>query len=607
MKRAFYRKSPGAMYKHSEFHMALVSKINVVHMKYRNIKNWLYGVLLVAGMGLTSCEDFLDRPTEDNYNTDNFYQTDEQCFQAVNPIYNSPWYDFQRGFFKIGEVLPGNYYWGGSPYLTFTTNSTDEDLVNMSASLWSVNAYCNTVIENLNTKAGSDVKQSTINTCKGECLVWKAMAYFYLVRCFGAVPIIHNNTDMISDGNYNSIYRATIENVYDYIIMTLEQAIEWLPESNDGGRIDRYSAYGLLAKVYLTKSGYGMSGSRNADDLAKAAQYAKKVIDESGRELMPEYSDIFRIAHNFSDESLLAWHWTVSNYWTSQNTLQSDLAITGFSEFGDTWGGYAGPSVDLQDAFGENALSLSRNNVDARRKATMMMYGDVYEYFYTDLGGFDYIRFVYGGYEEFPGPGSFQSPTGANEVKHLVGNMADHRAGSGTEMANMATSLSTHILRLADVYLIYAEAVIGNNGSTTDASAIDAFYKVRSRSVGAYERPSSISWEDVWKERRLELACEGDRWYDYVRWHYYEPQKAINELISQRRSFYNGLDTYYKTAYEAGSAGLDPATTYYDTDPLIPNITNNSFQLPFPATDLTMNPNLSKDPQHVDISEYTYN
>ena len=39
---------------------------------------------------LSGCEDFLNRPTEDNYTVDSFYQTDEQCFQAVNPVYNSP-------------------------------------------------------------------------------------------------------------------------------------------------------------------------------------------------------------------------------------------------------------------------------------------------------------------------------------------------------------------------------------------------------------------------------------------------------------------------------------------------------------------------------------
>ena len=542
---------------------------------------------------LSGCEDFLNRPTEDNYTVDSFYQTDEQCFQAVNPVYNSPWYDFQRGFFKVGEVLSGNYYWGSSPYLTFTINSTDQDLVNMSASLWSVNAYCNGIIENIDMKAGPDVSEQAKHTVKGEALVWKAMTYFYLVRTFGAVPIIHNNSAMISAGDYNQIFKATIPNVYDYIIMTLEKAIEWLPESNDPGRIDRYTAYGLLSKVYLTKAGYGMSGSRNQDDLDKAAFYAGKVIDESGRNLLPVYSDIFRLQNNYSEESLLAWHWVVSNQWTSQNTLQSDLGIQGIDEYGATWGGYSGPSVDLQDAFGENALSFARNNVDARRKATMMMYGDKYDYFWVDKGGLDYTEFAVESME-------YQSPVGANEVKHIVGNDNDHQIGIGHAMARMATSLSTHLLRLSDVYLIYAEAVLGNSASTSDAKALKAFNDVRGRSVQGYEAKTSITWQDIWKERRLELACEGDRWYDYVRWHYYEPAKAIAEIKAQRRNQYIGLGQYYTTGV------LDPENTYYDTGATAPNVTDAHFQLPFPDTDLTMNPNLLLDPVEFDLSTIQY-
>lgn len=550
-------------------------------------------IVTVMLLLMSGCEDFLDRPTEDNYTVDSFYKTDEQCFQAVNPVYNSPWYDFQRGFFKVGEVLSGNYYWGSSPYLTFTINSTDEDLTNMSASLWSVNAYCNGIIENLDMKAGPGVSEYAKNTVKGEALVWKAMTYFYLVRTFGAVPIIHNNSADISAGNYNQIFKATIPNVYDYIVMTLEKAIEWLPEVNQPGRIDRYSAYGLLAKVYLTKAGYGMSGSRNQDDLDKAAQYARKVIDESGRNLMPVYSDIFRLKNNYSEESLLAWHWVVSNQWTSQNTLQSDLGITGIDEYGATWGGYTGPSVDLQDAFGENALSLTRNNVDARRKATMMMYGDKYDYFWVDKGGLDYTEFAMESME-------YQSPVGANEVKHIVGNDNDHQIGIGHAMARMATSLSTHLLRLSDVYLIYAEAVLGNNASTTDAKALKAFNDVRGRALQGYEPKTSITWQDIWKERRLELACEGDRWYDYVRWHYYEPAKAIAEIKAQRRNQYNGLASYYETGI------LDSEVTYYDTGAAAPNVTDAHFQLPFPDTDLTMNPNLLKDPVEFDLSTVQY-
>jgi hypothetical protein len=170
------------------------------------IKGLAFAVLVISF--LSSCEDFLNRPTEDNYTVDSFYKTDQQCFQAVNPVYNSPWYDFQRGFFKVGEVLSGNYYWGSSPYLTFTINSTDADLVNMSASLWSVNGYCNSILENIDMKAGPAVSEATKKTVKGEALVWKAMAYFYLVRTFGAVPIVHSNSAMIAEGNYNNVLQS---------------------------------------------------------------------------------------------------------------------------------------------------------------------------------------------------------------------------------------------------------------------------------------------------------------------------------------------------------------------------------------------------------------
>ena len=360
-------------------------------MKIRYIKYWAFAAVL--GMGTVSCEDFLNRPTEDNYNESNFYQNDEQCVQGVNYLYNSPWYDFQRGFIKVGEILSGNVYEGNSPYLNFTVNGTDENLVNMSYSLWAVIGHANTVYTRLKTANASEAVK---NQCMGECLAWKAMAYFYLVRSFGAVPIIHDNTDELNSGNYNSKFKVEAADVYEYIIMTLEKAMELLPARGETGRIDRYCAEGLLAKVYLTKS--GLSGTRNADDLAKAAEYSKDVINNSGRNLLANYSDVFRLANNKNEECLFSWHWSAGrDPLTQQNTLQSDLAMVGFDEFGDCWGGYAGPSVDLQDAFGISALESpeTRSDTDTRRKATMMMAGDVYDYFWQDKGGFDYLRFIY--------------------------------------------------------------------------------------------------------------------------------------------------------------------------------------------------------------------
>ena len=573
-------------------------------MKLNNIKYWAFAAVL--GMGATSCEDFLDRPTEDNYNVSNFYQNDEQCIQGVNYLYNSPWYDFQRGFIKIGEVMSGNMYWGSSPYMDFSVNGTDQDLINMSYSLWAANGHANTVYSNLQAANASEAVK---NQCMGECLTWKALAYFFLVRTFGDVPIVHDNNADLTSGTYNEKFKVKRANVYEYIVMTLEKAIELLPETAAPGRIDKYCAEGLLAKVYLTKA--GVTGSLNADDLANAAKYAKDVIDNSGRSLLPVYSDIFRLKNNRSEESLIAWRWSSGrDPWTQQNTLQSDLAMVGFDEFGDCWGGYGGPSVDLQLAFGVDVLANpdSRTDTDTRRQATMMLPGDVYSYFWTDKGGFDYLKFIYDAEYGKGGPGgTLQSPTGANNVKHLYGNANDHVEGAGTSAQNMASSLATHILRLADVYLIYAEAMIGTGTSTTDESALAAFNAVRNRAIPGAEPKTSITWDDVWKERRLELAGEGDRWYDFVRLSYYNPQKAIAELKAQKRNAFWGLDALYKGYFESGQWVVDETSMMYDEDTPIPNANESIFTLPFPTEDVVFNENLMKDPIEVDVrSEFSY-
>lgn len=574
-------------------------------MKYNKLK---YSLCVAAlAFGMSSCEDFLNRPTEDNYNTANYYQTDDQCLAGVNYLYNSPWYDFQRGFIKVGEVLSGNYYWGSSPYLTFTVNGTDEDLVNMSYSLWAVIGHANTVYDNLK---GSPASESVKKQCMGECLTWKAMAYFYLVRSFGDIPIIHNNTDELVNGTYNEKYKVMKEDVYEYIIMTLEKALELLPRSSGAGRIDYYCAEGLLAKVYLTKA--GVTGTLNADDLNKAATYAKDVIDNSGRSLLSNYSDVFRLANNKSEESLIAWHWSCEgNVWTSQNTLQSDLGIDGFDEFGDCWGGWSGMSVDLQEAFNVRLLEQNPdswiNNPDTRCQATMMLPGCKYSYFWTDKGGFDYLRFIYDDTYNSAATGTLQSATGSNSVKHLYGNAQDHVNGAGHSAAYMKNSLATHILRLSDVYLIYAEAMMGTARQTTDASAIDAFYEVRHRAVPTYVRPTSITWEDVWKERRLELAMEGDRWYDYVRVAYYNPQFCIDELTGQKRNSFSGLGNLYEAYYNTGSWSVDTDNMRYNDSVSAPNVTEDSFTLPFPTEDVVFNPHLMEEPIHEDVrSLYSY-
>ncbi len=576
-------------------------------------------VATVMGLSLASCSDFLDKPAEDSYNVSNYYKSNEQCKQGVNYLYNSPWYDFQRGFIKVGEVLSGNYYWGSSPYMNFSVNGSDADLVNMSYSLWAVIGHANAVYNNLNSASAS---QEVINQCKGECLTWKAMAYFYLVRSFGDVPIIHDNSAELASKEYNTAKKVKRADVYEYIIMTLEKAMELLPLSSDPGRIDYYAAEGLLAKVYLTKA--GVKGSLNAEDLKKAADYAKDVIDNSGRKLTEDYGKIWQLTENNADESLIAWRWTVGSQWTSQNTLQSDLAIEGIDEFGDCWGGWNGLSVDLQEAFGikllENQPDAWLNNIDTRLKATMMLPGYTYDYMWQDHGGFNYLNFIYDKNYNEAATGSLQSATGANCVKHLYGNTADHVAALNISPARMSYALATHILRLSDVYLVYAEASLGaNRAASSSADVIDAFYAVHHRAIPTASRPSSVSWNDIWKERRLEFAMEGDRWYDYVRVSYYDLDFCAKELKAQKRNSFWGLDDAYKNYQATGTWTVSSSSQGYDASVAAPSVevlTENDsevgksyFALPMPAEDVLYNPNLGSnvEGEHVDVrSIYSY-
>ena len=614
-------------------------------MKLENIfKGAMVGILALS---MSSCQDFLDRPVEDSYNVSNFYKTDEQVEQGVNYLYNSPWYDFIRPYIKIGEVMAGNMYWD-SPYLDYSTNGSDVDLVNMSYSLWSVNAHANTVIFNILNSEGPS--QAAKNKSIGEALTWKAMAYFYMVRTFGEVPIVHDNNAILTAGTYNDLYKADRASVYEYIIMTLEKAMELLPKQTSGwnGRIDYYAAEALLSKVYLTKA--GLSGTLDSEDLQKAATYSEDVILNSGRSLTPKFSDMFRLApsvYNATGESLISWQWEAkSGNWTAQNSLQCDLCFEGFSEFGDLWGGWQGPSYDLALAFGADPLQSpaergEAKEKDTRRKATLMMAGDIYEYFWTTKTdpwgnkGFNYLYFLYSGdedYASYGSPGQWEGPCGSQMVKHLFGDGADHEAALGVAAGRMNNQLPTHLLRLSDVYLICAEAnlLTGNNGK-----ALDYVNAVRARAYNEKVDPTdgalaAVTFDDIWKERRLELASEGDRWYDYVRLAYYDKQAAMDDLkgqlMNQLYSYNEACKNYWYTgcggtiedapadltAFDATKAEwslLNNDVRYADDLPdRATHVNEGIFTLPLPTADVTFNPHLLEPAQAVDVrAEYVYN
>lgn len=603
-------------------------------MKLRYFKS--IAAMALLALGTASCEDFLDRPNEDGYNTENYYQTDEQCYQGVNYLYNAPWYDFQRGYFCVGEGLSGNYRQGSisTNYVNMTLNGSDEQLASMSASLWSVVAHSTQVYNNLKNASGPS--QVVKNQCLGECLTWKALAYFFLVRSFGEVPIIHDGSQVLADGSYTTIQKAKRADVYDYVIMTLEKAMDLLPMTATQGRLDYYSAEGLLAKTYLAKA--GVSGSLNKDDLEKAASYARDVIQNSSYKLEENYEDIFRLNNMFTREGMIVWRWTAEgSAWTRQNSLQADLGLSGMDDWAACWGDWGGFTPDCQLAFGVDLLNNQPdswiNSPDKRLHATMMLPGFKYDQFWQDKGGFDYLDALYG----YKVDGSkyrltnegINSCTGTNTVKHIYGNTNDHQQGAGCPDGRMASSVPSFILRFSDMYLILAEAklLLGNlsnplAATTSDAEAIDAFYTVRHRAIQGYAKPTSISFMDIWKERRLEFCMEGDRWYDFVRVSYYDFDFCKSQLESQVRTTIWNLASLYETYYDSGRTTWDISGSgvMYSTaesSPIVPlTLTKLDPEsgkryliIPPYEEDVVFNGNMavSADAIHVDVrNQYSY-
>ena len=178
----------------------------------------------------------------------------------------------------------------------------------------------------------------------------------------------------------------------------------------------------------------------------------------------------------------------------------------------------------------------------------------------------------------------------------------------------MSYAVATHILRLADVYLIHAEAEV-LQGKTTSSTALAAFNAVHMRAVPSAVDKTTLTFDDIWKERRLEFAGEGDRWYDFVRRSYYDVQACISELTNQRRNAIWNCGQVYKTYFESDGVTWETKDEYgndiiqYDEATPKPNVTASSFSLPYPTEDVALNPNLGSNvaPIHVDIrATYSY-
>lgn len=149
---------------------------------------------------------------------------------------------------------------------------------------------------------------------------------------------------------------------------------------------------------------------------------------------------------------------------------------------------------------------------------------------------------------------------------------------------NNNSGINTYMMRLAEVYLNYAEAVLGNNATTTDATALKYFNELRTRA--GVPTKNSLSFEDIRHEFRLETAFEGLYWYFIVRRGYYQQQEMVNYINNQYRNA-----SYFKSSTHEYVLSED----YTAPGPSVATATAKNLTLPIADTDQTKNPLLKPD------------
>ncbi|GAA4438707.1 RagB/SusD family nutrient uptake outer membrane protein [Pontibacter saemangeumensis] len=536
----------------------------------------------------SGCEkEFLERPPQDTLVDANFFKTDAQLLAASAPLYSVVWKDYvDKASWALGDLRAGTTMraWGYRDDVLFNTTEVSTSNSEAYRAFWIVVGQANTLIQNVERYAGPEVSEDIKKHVIAEARFMRATAYSFLVMNYGAVPIIENNIALLNDPE---VKRNTVESVWEFITRDYVYAAENLPANAvAAGRVSQWSAEGMLARTYLTRAGLG--GSMNQEYLDLAKQYAERVITMSGHTLLPDYADLFRYPYDNNAESLFEQQWVFTTNYGYRNTMVSQITYSNDIANGDGWGGDLGASwwqLSLYDGLFEDGFTN-----DERLKATYMLPG----FHYPEIS--QTVRDAEGNASEqelvFPAPGADADNSFASIKKYVVGKADDLGGQAGQQ--NYPTD--TYMLRLAEMYLIYADAVLGSSESTNDAKALEYVNVIRSR-AGVAPLEESLTWQDVFEERMKEFAMEGLAWYDLVRIHYYNPQRAYDIVNSQDR----GLFVVHPNRMPNPTSWEFEKTSWFTERTATAN--SGNFLLPIPASESSQAPWLRDEPVAYEFGE----
>lgn len=552
---------------------------------------YILGAVLALA-ALSSCKkDFLERPPLSAVTDANFYKTDEQVMASTAPLYSSVWFDYNdQASWQLGDYRGGTAFdaWYDNANSRFSTTADNAQNGSAWRSFFNVVAQANLGIVNINRFAGPAVSEGVKRTALAEARFMRALAYRYLVMNWGAVPIIENNLEHLND---TTIRRNSVTSVWRFITREMRAAAADLPATpSQPGRLTKWSAEGMLARFYLTRAGVESNGgSRKQEFLDSAKYFAADVINNSPYKLLNNYEDLFRWSeksnyhYDNNSESLfeLQWTFTGPNAWGTANSLPEYLGYSNNVAYAGWAGSKSGTwwILSQYEGFTEKNDTIKGRTIDQRLHATYM------------LPGFTYLEMTMkaGGPVVYPFTGTDNNYMAIK--KYVIGGAQDLGANASTQHYPN----DTYMMRLAEMYLIYAEATIGNSGSTSDPTAVAYFNKVHQRAglpawnVSGANANGPLTLDVVLSERYKEFAMEGMAWYDIVSLHYWNPTKALATINSQYRGLFFAKPDNTSDPSRATQWTITK-TSWFEFK--YPTATEANFVIPIPAAEMSQAPNL---------------
>jgi hypothetical protein len=428
--------------------------------------------------------------------------------------------------FMTGKA-DGNPQTEGFRFYTLTYDAQSFYIDTWWQALYRGIANCNLSLQKI---AEIEFDETTKANMLAEVHALRALYYFYLVRMYGDVPKV---TEVVSDLSQVRPSREPVKAIYDEVIIPdlLFAEASSLPWNDATGLVSMSAVKSLLAEVYLTYAGYPVLGGDAA--YVESAKRSKEVIDNGGYTLFPEYADMTLPSNKNKGEFI--WQVQFAAGINNNDLTAKTLALyKRVSVYSDEFGGLV-PTKQFVESYPAG---------DKRIKER--------QFFYT----------------WYPGnPAAYPEGDSRRDSVDLGGYYL-YKWFDKEAVTNSAKSdLNYTIYRLADVTLMYAEAVNRANGAP-DGLAVQYVNDIRQRAnLAPIGTLSSDAFEkEVWTQRYLELCYEGKTWFDMLR-----TRKVRNDLTGAFDDFVGHTTVWGKT------------------------LTENQLLFPIPLREINNNPNLTQN------------